>query len=176
MKSSNQSWWRRPLLSRPAKIALYRWTLRQLRKLVDAADEWLQAEQTKFQRARLYERETTEFQRAASLEAELTAKSTQRVPVTASPVMCEIAAEPTEKESAVGETCRRPLSGIKHCGIARVSVVDSTPQRAGSIPASRSTFEEWEERRSGIAPRSKRAARARRQRPSASAFDRRYAR
>jgi len=66
-------------------------------------------------------------------------------------------------------------------GIARVSVVHSIARRAGSTPASRSnvrqpeTFLQWEARKSGVAVISKKEARRRRDRPTAAAFDRRFA-
>jgi uncharacterized protein YmfQ (DUF2313 family) len=64
-------------------------------------------------------------------------------------------------------------------GRSLVRVVASTPQQVGSIPAPRSkneTFVQWEARRSGVAPVSKKTARRRRERVTASAFDLRFAR
>jgi hypothetical protein len=103
------------------KLALRRFTLRWLRKLVDVADD------------RLHAAEVT-------LRNDL---SQMRAPEDVSQY------DPTSVRS-----------------------VHTTP----AAPSAGESFTEWEARRSGIAPVSKKAARQRRERQGAAAFDLRYAR
>ena len=58
------------------------------------------------------------------------------------------------------------------CGTSN-AIVPSPVERAASA---RETYTEWEARRSGVAPVSRKASHARRQRPSAAEFSMRFAR
>jgi hypothetical protein len=92
-------------------------------------------------------REEIENQKMAPRVAQLSARMPQAGPKMAWPMKASIAPEP--KELAVAQTSQRPSS---------------------------ETFAEWEMRKSGVAPRSKKAARKHRERLTAAAFDLRFAR
>jgi hypothetical protein len=79
---------------------------------------------------------------------------------------------PLDSQGGQPTLCEPIQSNPRYAAVAD-SVASHNGCRVGRSPE---TFLEWEARRSGVAPVSKKAARARRQRPSAGAFDLRFAR
>jgi hypothetical protein len=111
-------------MSPATKLALRRFALRWLRKIIDVADDRLHAAEV-------------------SLRNDLSGCKEVPIPVAS-----------CDRETANARTC-----------------LTSEAVRPGS-----ETFIEWEARRSGVAPVSKKAVRKRRERAGAAAFDLRFAR
>lgn len=128
-------------MSPATKLAIRRFTLRWLRKLIDVADDRLHAAEVSFRK---------EQENRNSLPGSIPRQGVGN-------------AQPRGHASplAAGETS----TGSTH------------PDRCSpeSLPRTEN-FQQWEARRSGIAPISKKAARRRRERMTASAFDLKYAR
>jgi hypothetical protein len=132
---------------RRIKLALRRFTLRWLRKLVDVADDRLHAAEVK-------------------LRGEVAAKNSSDGQGFVTIVELN---RDAQRPQAVDEPFLSAQDKAGNCP----TVTDETAQET---PIRGTTFQQWEARRSGIAPITKKAARQRRQRMTASAFDLKYAR
>lgn len=127
------------------KLALRRFTLRWLRKLVDVADDRLHAAEVSFRK----QQSSSDGQGFVTI--------------------VEWKPEHRGVSETVGEPFRSAPDKASNCPTATDETAQETPIRGES-------FQQWEARRSGIAPISKKAARHRRERLTASAFDLKYAR
>ncbi len=128
---------------RRIKLALRRFALRWLRKLIDVADDRLHAAEVKLR---------NELQDSLPGSIPRQGVGSTRPAGHASPL-------------AAGERSTGCENGV--------SVQDPDRSSPELLP---NTYAQWEARRSGIAPIAKKAARQRRQRMTASAFDLKYAR
>jgi DNA-binding PucR family transcriptional regulator len=121
-------------------LIVRRWTIRQLRKLVDVADDRLHATEVRLRE---------EISLRVPVEPARVARSER-------PALPNSSALQNDEFSGDRVSGRLPRSGEQ--------------ERTGE------TWQQWEARRSGIAPITKKAARQRRARMTASAFDLKYAR
>jgi hypothetical protein len=133
------------------KLALHRWTLRTLRKLVDAIDDRLHTAEVNF--------------REEIAEATLTPRHINAVPVVAATLRPKLgdAATPVRETKSASDVQQKSDDEALNTDLSQVLADGQAGTCAVAFPPAshRESFTQWEARRSGLTPKVKKQSRRR---------------